>query len=131
MKTRNRKKHVHLPLKIPQNILDVLISYKAWRDAGGSKKYGKTKDQLLKELDAACVKWHLYNGWESMAGSFFIHTKVGVTIYTHISDRKPLVIEQCNECDPWKGEYNQVPLLIIGKKHIYHWENYKPMTFPE
>lgn len=132
MKIRNRKKHVHLPLKIPQNIIDVLVSYKEWADAGGSGKYHKTKDQLLKELNEACKKWHLYVGYESMAGSFFIYTKVGVYVYAHISNKEPLVIQQCNICNPWDGEYFQRPREKVGDKvHIYHWKNYEPMTFPE
>jgi len=126
---RKRKKHIYLPLKIPQNIIDVLVSYREWQR--NQDNYPKTKLQLLKELDKACLKWHLYCGWESMGGSFFIYTKVGITIYTHINSKKPFLIQQCNECNPWEGKYNQVPLLIIGKEHIYHWENYEPMTFPE
>ena len=126
---RNRKTHVTLPLKIPQNILDIFIEYREWRK--DYTKFPKNhKDAMLKRLDKIAPKWHLYTGWESMAGSFFIHTKVGIMVYVHINEDKPLTIQQCTDKDSnvWNGEYPQTER--IGN-FVYHWDGYKPLIIPE
>jgi hypothetical protein len=122
---RNRKTHVDLPIKIPQNILDILIEYQNWRK--DQSKYPKGyKLGMLKKLDKACLKWHLYAGWESMGGSFFFHTKVGIMIYTHVSGSKPLKIQQCTDKDsnPWNGEYPRTEEI---DNFVYHWDKYEPL----
>jgi len=127
---RNRKEHVTLPIEIPQNIIDMFIEYREWRkDQSAYPKDHKTA--MLKRFEAICRKWHLWTMWENCAGSFFIHLKNGITVYTHINEDKPLVIQQCTSkgCNPWNGKY---PHETEGKykeqEFVYQWDNYEPLT---
>lgn len=124
-----------MPLKVPQNILDMFVEYRRWRK--DHTKFPKDfKETWLKRLTVVCRKWHLYSGWEGMAGSYWIHTKVGVTIYTHIGKDEPLTIQQCNtaanEYNPWRGQYPKCDTLVISDKtYVYDWRDYAEDILPD
>jgi len=82
------KIHVDMPLKIPQNIIDVLKKYKKWRENGIG-----CKDSILDEMARVGKRWHLYNGFEACVGTFIIYTKVGVVIKAVAVDKEPLKID--------------------------------------
>lgn len=132
---RNRKEHIKLPLSIPQNIIDMFVEYREWRK--DQKSYPTDfKDKWLIRFAEVCRKWHLYNGFEGIAGSYFLRTKIGITVYTHIDEDKPLKIQQCtnigDEYNPWSGDY---PMLeqgaIKGQEYVYDWEDYSPLILPD
>jgi hypothetical protein len=128
---RNRKEHVTLPIQIPQNIIDMFIEYREWRK-DQSKYPNGHKDIMLKKFEGICRKWHLWSMWENCAGSFFIHLKNGIVVYTHINEDKPLVIHQCssgNQYNPWNNKYPQEKEGKYGKqKFVYDWSNYEDTT---
>lgn len=73
-----KKKTVHLPLNIPQNIIEQLTRYKEWGKR--EDRTGAEKTEILHTLSKVAKRWHLYAGFEAIAGTFLIHTRVGVTI---------------------------------------------------
>jgi len=128
---RNRKKHVILPIQIPQDILDILIAYREWRKDQYAYPSGH-KDVMLKQMTDACRKWHLWSYWENCAGSFFIHLNNGLVIYTHINEDEPLVIRTCvngDQFNPWDGSY---PRKEEGEyreqSFVYDWSKYEDIT---
>jgi hypothetical protein len=132
---RNRKIHIKLPLKVPQNILDMFVEYRRWRK-DHTKFPRDFKEKWMERLTAVCKKWHLYSGWESMAGSYWIHTKVGITVYTHIGEDKPLTIHQCtNFGDSYNPWYNKYPHDETGTRkgqdYVYDWRDYAEDVLPD
>ena len=132
---RNRKKHIKLPLSIPQNIIDMFVEYREWRKDQKSYPFD-FKNKWIERLTVVCRKWHLFNGWGSIAGSYWIHTNIGVTVYTHIGEDKLLKIQQCNNLDtkynPWEGQYPMSEKgTVKGQKYVYNWEDYTPLILPD
>ena len=79
MKNRkNKKKWVYLPLEIPMNIRNCLSFYFEWKKKPNRKSEEKT--EIFRQLCLAANRWHLYNGFEAVAGLVIIHTTVGVDI---------------------------------------------------
>ena len=125
---RKRKEHVTLPINIPQNIVDWFIAYREWRKDQDAYAKGH-KDKMLKELDVVCRKWHLWNGWESCAGSYWIYLTNGLVVYTHINEDKPLVIHTCvlgKQFETWEDQPTEAS--YGDKDYVYHWDNYEPLT---
>jgi hypothetical protein len=133
---RKRKRHIKLPLRIPQNIIDMFVEYREWRknQAGYPENF---KEEFFKRFDAVCKKWHLYTGWGACAGSFWIFTQIGIVVYTHINEKKSLTIQQCtnlydDEYDPWKNKYpKQNKGCLSYQDYVYDWSGYKNLTVPE
>lgn len=128
---RKRKTHIHLPLKIPQNIIDCFLDYYNWRQDQSKYKYGR-KDEILKNLDKACVKWHLYETWEAMVGFFVIYTTCGIKIICNTANLKPVVNQRCAGSDLFKEQQTiNVPdddnteCSYKKQTFVYHWKGYK------
>lgn len=74
-----KSKTVHLPLKIPQKVQDLIQAYWDWKPR--DDRTSEEKRKIFHDLFLEFRRWHLYAGYESMAGLILIHTKVGVTIF--------------------------------------------------
>lgn len=77
-----------MPLKIPQNIIDVAQKYKTWRENGIGNK-----TDILNEMEGVLKRWHLSNGFSACVGTFEIYTTVGVVIKITAVDTEPLTID--------------------------------------
>ena len=122
---RTRKEHVTLPISIPQNIIDWFIDYKEWRKDQQSFPKGH-KEKMLDKLDPIGRKWHLYKGWQNVAGSTWIFLKNGLVLVCHVNEEKPLVIKTCvlgKEYEKWGKQPQKANLG--DKNYVYNWNNYE------
>lgn len=118
-----KKIHVNLPLKIPQNIYDVLEEYRQWRITGVGNK-----EEIRTKLSKIARRWHLYAGYSAMAGSFFIETTVGISIVCHIDEDEPLELIQYTDYNVWGTDNDKtwVREKTDGDKtFVYHWDEQK------
>lgn len=114
---------IHLPLKIPQNIINTLQDYWDWRDNQEAYPKGR-KQEILETLEKICRQWHLFAGFEAMAGTFFIYTTCGVTINaSSIKYRKPPYRQATNGFDElWDNQEPLTENIINGHYYRYIWD---------
>jgi len=128
-----KKIHIDLPLRVPNNIIRILEKYRQW--SLNQKNTGLNKDELLKELDKVCSRWHLSNGYDAIAGRFWIYTKVGVILTTSPASDDWLKIYQCTrsfdfdckemENAPWDKEKTvtyKPKTKKLPQTFVYHFE---------
>jgi hypothetical protein len=120
-----KKKTIHLPLKIPQGIIDLLTRYKEWGKR--EDRTGEEKTEILHRLSQEAKRWHLYAGFEAIAGTFLIHTKVGVSIIVG-SKHPDYPYFQATGRDPFQEAWGKTEspterTLKSGKCYKYVWDN--------
>lgn len=123
---RNRKIHVKLPLKIPQNIIDCLVAYNEWRK-NPALFHEERKTEILKAMDKACVKWHLFEGYGACVGHFTILTKVAIEIVCNTARDNP-IIEFYTKTSFFDSETEREEGKVYkGKTYVYDWDDYQPI----
>ena len=127
---RKRKEHVTLPIIIPQNIIDWFIGYREWRKDQSAFPKGH-KYKMLDQLEEIGKKWHLYAGWQNVAGSTWMWLNNGLVLLSHISEDKPIIIRTVvcgKEYDHAEDRKQIDESTYDDRDYVYHWDNYTPVT---
>ena len=126
-----KKIHVNMPLKIPQNILDVAEKYRQWRQDGIG-----CKQTILEEMDKVVKRWHRYTGYSACVGTFEFSTNVGVSIKIVATEPEGLRIDWFIGAAQYGRDSDKLANVrckqYTNKRgtYVYHFQDDKPKKKP-